>query len=125
MDSKPSSEAKADIKIVPGLKRNEQSQDFDGQALNALFAAPDQGFAYALEGDGKSARIMQVIKDVLPPVMATPSEDVRKMQADFKSRLIGDLQTGLVGALRLNAKVSINEDLWRLNTGGNQQQQPQ
>jgi peptidyl-prolyl cis-trans isomerase D len=115
-------EAKADIKIVPGLKRNEQSQDFDGQALNALFSAPDQGFAYSLEGDGKSARIMQVVRVVVPPVMATPSDDIKKLQADFKGRLMGDLQASFVGALRENANVAINEELWRLNTGGNQQQ---
>jgi peptidyl-prolyl cis-trans isomerase D len=118
-------EAKADIKITAGLKRNEQSQEFDGQALNALFAAPDQGFAYSLDGDGKSAHVMQVVKDVLPPVLATPSEDVKKMQADTKSRLMTDLQAGLVRALRQNAKVTLNEELWQLNTRGGTQQQPQ
>ena len=115
-------EAKADVKIAPGLKRNEQTADFDGQALAALFSAPDQGFAFTLEGDGKSARVMQVIKDVVPAVMAAPSDDVKKMQAEFKGRLMGDLQSSFVGALRQNANVTINEDLWRLNTGGNQQQ---
>ena len=115
-------EAKADIKIAAGLKRNEQTQDFDGQALNAVFGVPDQGFTFSVDGDGKSARVMQVVKDSQPAVMATPSEDVKKMQADFKARLMTDLQGSLVGALRQGAKVVINEDLWRLNVGGNQQQ---
>ena len=115
-------EAKSDIKITAGLKRNEQNQDFDGQALAALFAAPDQGFAYSVDGDGKSAHVMQVIKDVAPPVMAAPSDEVKKLQADFKARLISDLQVTFVSALRQNANVTINEDLWRLNQGGNQQQ---
>lgn len=115
-------EAKADIKITAGLKRNEQNQDFDGQALAALFSVPDQGFAYSVDGDGKSAHVMQVIKDVAPPVMAAPSDEVKKLQADFKARLINDLQVTFVSALRQNANVTINEDLWRLNQGGNQQQ---
>ncbi len=115
-------EAKAEVKIAQNLKRNEQTPDFDGQALTAVFSAPDQGFAYALEGDGKSARVIQVLKDVMPAVMAAPTDDVKKLQADFKDRLVGDLQTSFVGALRQNANVTINEDLWRLNTGGNQQQ---
>ncbi len=115
-------EAKADLKIAPGLKRNVQTQEFDGQALNAMFGVPDQGFAYSVDGDGKSAHIMQVVKDSQPAVMATPSDEVKKLQADFKARLMTDLQTSLVGALRQGAKVVINEDLWRLNVGGNQQQ---
>ena len=110
---------------VAGLKRNEQNQEFDGAALSALFAAPDQGFAYSLDGDGKSAHVMQVIKDVLPPLMATPSEEAKKMQADMKGRLVSDLQAGFVSALRQNAKVTLNEELWRLNTRGGTQQQPQ
>ena len=115
-------QSKADIKIAPGLKRNEQTQEFDGQALNAVFAAADQGITYSVDGDGKSAHVMQVVKDQQPAVMATPSDDVKKMQAEFKARLMNDLQAGLVGALRESAKVAINEDLWRLNMGGTQQQ---
>ena len=115
-------EAKADVKITAGLKRNEQNQEFDGAALSALFAAPDQGFAYSLDGDGKSAHVMQVIKDVLPPLMATPSDEAKKMQTDMKANLAADLQAGFVGALRQNAKVTLNEELWRLNTRGSQQQ---
>ena len=113
-------EAKAEIKIAQNLKRNEQSDAFDGQALAALFAVPDQGFAYALEGDGKSARVMQIVKDSAPAIMSTASDDVKKLQEESKLSAGRDLQTGLIATLRKNANVTINEDLWRLNSGNTQ-----
>ena len=111
----------ATIKTSVNLKRNEASVDFDGVSVNALFSAPDKGFAWSLEGDGKSARVMQVIKDTIPSMMAT-SDPIKKMQTEQASGFAQDLGQTYVQALRQNANVTINEPLWRQNTGTEQAQ---
>ena len=114
-------EAKASVNTATGIKRNEASADFDGPAVTALFAAADQGFAWTLEGDGKSARVMQVTKDTIPSMMAT-SETIKKLQADSAVNFAQDIGQSYVQALRANANVTINEPLWRQNTNTEQAQ---
>jgi peptidyl-prolyl cis-trans isomerase D len=109
-------EAKATIANVTGIKRNEASADFDGPAVTALFSVMDKGFAWALDGDGKSARVMEVVKDVLPSMMAT-SDTIKKLQEDSMNGLSQDIGQSYVSALRKNADVTINEALWKQNTG--------
>ncbi len=104
------------VKTASGLKRNETSQEFDGAAVVALYGVGDQGFAWSLAGDGKTARVMQVSKVTLPAIMAT-SPDISKLQADASSGLARDLQDSFVNSLRKAAKVTINEELWKQNSG--------
>ena len=87
----------------------------------ALFSVPDKGFAWSLGGDGKSARVMEVTKDTIPSMMAT-SDSIKKLQADSTAGLGDDLGQSYVLALRQNSSVSINEPLWRQNTGTEQAQ---
>ncbi len=114
-------EAKATVSTATGIKRNEASAEFDGPAVTALFAAPDKGFAWTLEGDGKSARVMQVTKDTLPSMMAT-SDAIKKLQADSAASFGQDIGQTYIQALRANANVTINDALWRQNTGTEQAQ---
>lgn len=114
-------EAKATINTAAGIKRNEASADFDGPDVTALFSVPDKGFAWSLGGDGKSARVMEVTKDTIPSMMAT-SDSIKKLQADSASGLAEDVGQSYVLALRQNSNVSINEPLWRQNTGTEQAQ---
>ncbi len=114
-------EAKATVSTATGIKRNEASAEFDGPAVTALFAAPDKGFAWTLEGDGKSARVMQVTKDTIPSVMAT-SDAIKKLQADSTASFGQDIGQTYIQALRANANVEINDALWKLNTGTEQAQ---
>lgn len=109
-------EAKAEVKTAVGLKRNETSEAFDATASAALFSVGDQKFAWALEGDGKTARVMQVTKITIPAVMAT-SPETKKLQDEAAQGLSRDLSDSFIKALRQNANVSINEELWRQNTG--------
>lgn len=109
-------EVKATIKTATGLKRNETSETFDGTASVALFAVGDQKFAWSLEGDGKTARVMQVTKITIPAVMAT-SPDAKKLQDEAAQGLSRDLSDSFIKAVRQNANVTINEELWRQNTG--------
>lgn len=115
------SEAKATISTATGIKRNEASAEFDGPAVAALFAAPANGFAWTLEGDGKSARVMQVTKDALPSMMAT-SDAIKKMQSDSAASFGQDIGQTYIQALRANANVVVNDALWKLNTGTEQAQ---
>ncbi len=109
-------ETKAEIKTVSGLKRNETSETFDGPAAVALFNVGDKGFAWSLEGDGKTARVMQVTKVEIPAVMATSPES-KKLQDEAAQGLSRDLAESFIKAIRQNANVTINEELWRQNTG--------
>ena len=106
------------VKTATGLKRNETSEDFDGAAVVSLFDQPDQGFAWSLEGDGKTARIMQVAKVALPALMAT-SPEITKLQEEASAGLANDIGGSFVAALRKNANVTINEELWKQNSGAN------
>jgi peptidyl-prolyl cis-trans isomerase D len=104
------------VKAAAGLKRNETSDTFDNAAVSAFFAAPDKGFAWSLEGDGRTARVMQVEKISVPAVMAV-SPETKKMQDDAAAGLSSDVVDSFVKAMRENANVTINDALWKQNTG--------
>ena len=110
-------EAGASVKTLTTLKRDQQSADFDGSALAAAYSVPDQGFAYTALGDGKSARIIQVIKDTLPPVMAA-SVELTKAKEATATAFNNDMQSSLVDALKKSVGVKINPDLWSLVNNG-------
>ncbi len=103
-------------KTAQGLKRNQQTSDIDGPALAAAFAVPEQGFTSSINGDGRSARIMQVIKVGFPAIMsASPELDQLKQQV--RTSMGSDVQQSLVDALKHDVGVKINEALWKQNTG--------
>ncbi len=106
----------ATIKTATGIKRNETSEEFDGAAVVSLFDQPDQGFAWSLEGDGKTARVMQVTKISLPALMAT-SPQITKLQDDANAGLANDITGSFIASLRKTANVTINEELWKQNSG--------
>ena len=108
--------AAAIVKTATGLKRNETSQDFDGASVVSVYSVGDQGFAWSLAGDGKTARVMQITKITLPAVMAT-SPELTKLQDEASLGLSRDIGDSFVGALRKAADVTINEELWKQNTG--------
>ncbi len=108
----------ATVKTASGLKRNETSEDFDGAAVVSLFDQPDQGFAWSLEGDGKTARVMQVAKLTLPALMAT-SPEITKLQEEIGAAFANEIANSFVAALRKNANVTVNEELWKQNSGSN------
>jgi peptidyl-prolyl cis-trans isomerase D len=105
------------VKSATALKRNQQADDFDGPALEALFSVKDQGFASSVEGDGKTARVMQISKINLPAVMAT-SPEIEQAKTQAKSGFGSDLQLAFIAALKKSVGVQINEALWKQNTGG-------
>ncbi|HEY5364353.1 MAG TPA: peptidyl-prolyl cis-trans isomerase, partial [Aestuariivirga sp.] len=110
-------DAGATVKTISDLKRNQQSDEFDGRELAAAFGVPDQGFAFSAGGDGKSARIMQIVKDTMP-VVDMKNSDFTKARDQIQGGFVNDLQSGLVDDLKKSAGVKLNNDLWKLVNNG-------
>ena len=68
---------------------------------------------WALEGDGKSARIIEVSK-VTPPASVAESKELKDTA---RNGLSGDLLQGYQAAVREATKVSVNDELWRKISG--------
>lgn len=105
-------ENNATIKTVTAIKRNQVSESFDGVATMALFAAPPGSLTWALEGDGKSARIIEAGKPAVPAFTAV-STTAQEMADTVRPGLSEDLASIYLKAVREQTQVSINEDLWR------------
>ena len=110
-------EAGVQIKKQNGLQRNEASEEFGSPAVNALFAASEDGFAIAIEGDGKGARLMKST-----PVFATPfdsnSDEAKAIRQTLKTSLTNDLYAQYLAALQNKLGVTINEALFNRAAGG-------
>ncbi|MGB9143721.1 MAG: peptidyl-prolyl cis-trans isomerase, partial [Aestuariivirga sp.] len=113
---KLASDATAEIKTAQGLKRNEASPEFDIPAVTSLFSVPDKDFAWSLEGDGKTARIMQS-----QPVLAEPfdskSAAAKELAQSVKEAASKDLLATYLTTLRDQIGVSVNETLWQQVSG--------
>ena len=108
------------LQSAQGLKRNQGNDTFDAAAVDALFAVAANGFAYAVEPDGKGAKVMQA-QAVLLPAFDAASTDAKAIADRIKGAAANDLLSAYLGALQKNAGVSINETLWR-QIAGNQTQ---
>ncbi len=106
-------EMKAKILSVSNIKRNQTSEAFDGISALALFSAPANTLTWALEGDGKSARIIEVSKVTQPASVA----ETRELQDTTRNGLGTDLLAGYLEAVRDATKVTVNEELWRKISG--------
>jgi peptidyl-prolyl cis-trans isomerase D len=109
-------EQASEIKTQNGVKRGQSSELFDNAAVTALFAVPENGFAYALEGDGKHVKIMQS-----SPVMAQPFDanaaDVRKIAEVLSQSLSTDISSLYLAELQRELGVSLNDALWQQVNG--------
>jgi peptidyl-prolyl cis-trans isomerase D len=109
-------EAKAVVKTSQGLRRNEASADFDVPAVTALFSVPENGFAWSLEGDGKSAKIIQSQTVLATPfdITSAAAKELTKTIATAQSK---DILTSYLTALQGQIGVSINDALWQQLSG--------
>ncbi len=103
------------IKTVAGLKRNATSEEFDGIATLALFSVPEKALTWALEGDGKSARVIEVSKVTVPASGA--SAGAKEVADQARQGLGSDLLDGYLKSVRAGANVTMNEELWRQISG--------
>jgi peptidyl-prolyl cis-trans isomerase D len=111
-------EAKAEIKTVQGLKRNETTNEFDQQAVAALFTVPENGFAYALDGDGRGAKIMQS-QAVLIPAFDANSEEAKTIGKALTDGAANNLAIGYAADVQNEVGVYVDENMWRQVTGAN------
>lgn len=109
-------EMKTEVQTAQGLKRTEQGASFGPAAVRALFAAPESGFAYAVEADGKGARVMQSVP-VLLPAFDPASPDAKSIAERLKPQLADVMLTAYLNALQDKVGVTINDGLWRQVSG--------
>lgn len=103
------------VKSVTGIKRNNVSEEFDGVSTITLFSVPEKKLTWALEGDGKTARIIEVGKITLPSSGATATT---KEVSDLAKKGLGsDLTDSYLKSARAGTTVILNEELWRQNSG--------
>ena len=86
--------------------------------MAALFAVPENGFAYALEPDGRGARVMQSQPVLLPTFDAT-SPEAKAIAERLKAQVADNMLTAYLGALEKEAGTTVNDTLWR-NISGQQ-----
>ncbi|WP_373503005.1 SurA N-terminal domain-containing protein [Aestuariivirga sp.] len=113
-------EAGAEMKSAQGLRRNESDLNFDVDAVSAIFAVPENGFAFAVEPGGRSAKIMQS-QAVLLPAFDPAAQDVKAESDRMKAQVASDALSGYLVALQEEAGVDINDTVWR-NISGQQTQ---
>jgi peptidyl-prolyl cis-trans isomerase D len=105
------------VKAAAGLKRGQPSDTFDGVANTALFAVPDQGFAWSLEPDGLSARVMKVEK-VDVPALALAKEETKLTKDALANMLQGDMARSFADAARVSVGATVNEEMWQQISNG-------
>ena len=112
-------ENKGTVKTAQGLKRSEATADFDIPAITALFSVAENGFAWVLEGDGKSAKIMQSQVVLSAPFdSASPaSKELTKTLAAAQSK---DILATYLKSLQGQIGVTINDTLWQQVSGTSQ-----
>ncbi|MDP1700116.1 MAG: SurA N-terminal domain-containing protein [Aestuariivirga sp.] len=110
------SEAASEIKTAQGLKRNEANAEFDVPAVTALFSVPEKEFSWSLEGDGKTAKIMQS-QSVLAEPYSSNSPQAKELAQSVKDAATKDLLTVYLTALQGQIGVSINNALWQQVSG--------
>jgi peptidyl-prolyl cis-trans isomerase D len=111
-------ETGAEVQTAQGLRRGERSDSFGPGAIAALFSVPDNGVAFALEPDGRSARVMQS-QPVMLPAFVAASAEAKQTGDRLKSQIADNMLQAYLAALEQQAGVSINEASWR-NISGQQ-----
>jgi peptidyl-prolyl cis-trans isomerase D len=111
-------ESQAEIKAVQGLKRNETTSEFDAEAVSALFAVAQNGFAFAPEADGKGAKIIQS-QTVLTPAFDANGTDAKAIAKDLADAAGRDVLSLYVADLQADLGTTVNETLWLQVTGAN------
>ncbi|HEY7750161.1 MAG TPA: SurA N-terminal domain-containing protein [Aestuariivirgaceae bacterium] len=112
-------EVGAEIKTEAGLKRNETTQNFDAAAVSALFLAADNGFSYAPDVEGRSAKIMQALP-ISAPAYNPGSKDAEALRNALQEGLRNDLVGTYISAVQKSLGVIVNDQLWRQTTGAPQ-----
>ena len=87
--------------------------------MSAVFLAPDNGFVYAPELDGKGAKVIQALAISAPSYdpKSKEAQDIRKALTDG---MRNDLLATYISGVQQSLGVSVNDQLWRQTTGVSQ-----
>jgi len=113
-------ESQSEIKTVQGLKRAESGADFDAAAVKAVFSVAENGITFAVEPDGKGAKVIQSQAVLLPPFDANSAE-AKSLAEGVKEATAADVLAAYLGALQKDVGVTIDETLWRQISGAQTQ----
>lgn len=113
-------DAGAEIKTVQGLKRTETSQEFDADAVAALFSVPENGVTFAPEADGQGAKVIQS-QAVLGAPFDPKSAEASQLRTPLAQAAGSDLLGSYLVSLQNRMGSTVNETLWRQITGAAQQ----
>jgi peptidyl-prolyl cis-trans isomerase D len=114
-------EAGQPVREAKGLKRNEISAEFDSSAVAALFGVPQNGVTWALEGDGRGAKVILSQAVLAPPFDANSSAAKQASDAIAKG-LETDITELYFSALLGMKGVALNDAVWKQLSGGSQAQ---
>jgi peptidyl-prolyl cis-trans isomerase D len=109
-------EVGAEVKMESGLKRNETTASFDSAAVSALFLAADNGFVYAPDASGRSAKIIQALP-LQQPTLDSKSKEAQAVRKALNEGLQNDLLATYVSSIQKSLGVSVNDQLWRQTMG--------
>jgi peptidyl-prolyl cis-trans isomerase D len=109
-------EVGAEVKTETGLKRNETTPNFDNAAVSALFLAADNGFVYAPDASGRSAKIIQALP-LKQPTLDSKSQEAQAVRKALNEGLQNDLLATYVSSIQKSLGVSVNDQLWRQTMG--------
>ncbi len=104
------------VQTAQGMRRNESSSGFDVLAVTALFSVPENGFAFAVEPDGKGAKVMQS-QAVLLPSFNPESEEAKALAKEMEGTVSNDMLLAYLSSVESAAGAKINENLWRQISG--------
>jgi peptidyl-prolyl cis-trans isomerase D len=109
-------EVGTDVKMESGLKRNETTANFDSAAVSALFLAADNGFVYAPDASGRSAKIIQALP-LKQPTLDSKSKEAEAVRKALNEGLQNDLLATYVSSIQKSLGVSVNDQVWRQTMG--------
>lgn len=110
------SETGAQVQDIRSIKRNETVDGFDSGAIAAVFSVPDNGFATAIQADGKSAKVIKALP-VLAQNFDPTSAEGKTLGDTLAEGAKGDLNSMFMTALQDEFGWSIDEALWQKITG--------
>jgi peptidyl-prolyl cis-trans isomerase D len=103
--------ADAEIKKELGITRRTSSANFDAAAVSALFKVAPNGFAFAVNPDGKSAKVMRSSPVLAPPFDPKATES-KKVAGQLKRLVSNDLFASYMSELQKAVGTEIAPEGW-------------
>ncbi len=99
------------VKTVNGVRRNEAATEFNSADIAALFSVAENGYAFSIANDGKSAKIIAA-SPVLGAGFNPQSDEAKAIRQLLQTNLSNDLYAEYVTALQEQIGVSIDDAAW-------------